>query len=194
MPASFISQNLAELLLGFLWASFIAYWLVAARKSKNTKRLRRTIWGGYIARTSMVLLFVLLWSLPIFRYHLFEPSRLAETMGIILCILGLSFSVWARRSLGGNWSPNPGETKQGHQLVTAGPYKFIRHPIYSGEILALFGSFMAIGKANAFILFVALSIGVFIRSRIEDRTMAQEFPAQYPDYKKRVGALFPGIF
>jgi protein-S-isoprenylcysteine O-methyltransferase Ste14 len=113
---------------------------------------------------------------------------------MFICVLGLTFAVWARHTLGTNWSADPVEIQESHELVTSGPYSWVRHPIYAGDILALIGTFLADGRLRVLILFVVVTIGMFIRSRMEDKLMAQQFPETYPEYKKRVKALIPRVF
>lgn len=180
-------------LLTFLWLVFLAYWFSVSRGNKKTKRRRKTIWGGAATRTILILIIVLLWAFPVFSYQIFLPNLATRVIGLIICLSGLIFAVLSRRALGANWSASPAEVKEGHQLITAGPYKLVRHPIYAGVITGLLGTFIAAGKLHLLILLVLVAIGMFIRSRAEDKLMSQEFPAIYSEYKKKTKAFIPKV-
>lgn len=184
-----------DITLAFLWLVFISYWIISAgRSSKKTQRYQKVIWGGVSARVTLAVLIIVLWTVPLFSYPLYSSALISEIIGILICIGGLLFSVWARETLGRNWSANPAETKEDHKLIVTGPYSIVRHPIYTGEIVALTGSLIAIGEVNILILLIVFTIGVFMRARIEDKVMLQAFPGEYPDYKKKTSSLIPGIY
>lgn len=185
---------MVTIVIAFLWLVFIAYWIISAGQSKQTKSYQKVIWGGTTARITTVILIALLWTVPLFSYRLYSPILTLEIVGISICIVGLLFSVWARETLGENWSANPAETKKDHKLITTGPYSIVRHPIYTGEIVALLGSLIAIGQVNILILFVVFTFGVFMRSRVEDGVMTRAFPSEYPNYRRKVSSIIPWIY
>lgn len=100
--------------------------------------------------------------------------------------------VWARQHLGRNWSQTVAN-KVGHELVTSGPYRHLRHPMYAGGLIACFGSAIVCGGAFVFLLII-LGILFFWRVGAEDALMARQFPNQYPDYKRRTRALLPFLW
>jgi protein-S-isoprenylcysteine O-methyltransferase Ste14 len=109
-----------------------------------------------------------------------------------LYVLGLGLAVWARVYIGRNWG-TPMSRKQDPELVTSGPYRMVRHPIYSGIILASIGTAVAI---SLYWLIVAALFGAyFIYSALqEERFMAEQFPNTYPEYKRSTKMLIPFVF
>jgi protein-S-isoprenylcysteine O-methyltransferase Ste14 len=94
---------------------------------------------------SLALLFAIIAAftlphLPIFELLNFAPvSPLLSAIGMILTVAGMGCLVWARQHLGRNWSQTV-SAKHGHELVTSGPYRYVRHPMYTGGLIACFGS------------------------------------------------------
>jgi protein-S-isoprenylcysteine O-methyltransferase Ste14 len=110
--------------------------------------------------------------------------------GAALTVAGLLFTVWARVHLGANWSATV-TIKESHELITGGPYALVRHPIYSGLLLAFAGSALACGEWRGAIA-VAVAAGAFrYKLRIEERWMEAQFGEAYRNYRKRVAALVP---
>jgi protein-S-isoprenylcysteine O-methyltransferase len=131
--------------------------------------------------------------LSIFRFVNFAPvNPVPSSFGVILCAAGMAFLVWARQHLGRNWSQAV-TTKVGHELVTSGPYSYVRHPMYAGGFLACIGSAIVCGGAFIFLL---VTLGAIFLQRVgaEDKLMEQQFPSEYPDYKKRTKALIPFVW
>jgi protein-S-isoprenylcysteine O-methyltransferase len=131
--------------------------------------------------------------LRMFRFVNFAPvSRVVSLVGVIVCAFGMAFLVWARQTLGKNWSQTV-SAKEGHELVTSGPYRFVRHPIYAGGLAACIASAVVAGGPFVFAL---LTVGpIFIwRVGAEDKLMTQQFPNEYPVYMKRTKALIPFVW
>jgi protein-S-isoprenylcysteine O-methyltransferase Ste14 len=131
--------------------------------------------------------------LPIFHFVNFAPvNTVLSSFGVILCIAGIAFLVWARQCLGKNWSQTVA-VKIDHELVTSGPYRYVRHPMYSGGLVAVIGS--AIVSGGAWIFLVIILGALFLwRVGAEDKLMGQQFPDEYPDYKRRTKALIPFVW
>ncbi len=113
-------------------------------------------------------------------------------VGAVLTLVGLLFTVWARIYLGRNWS-GEATIKADHELITGGPYRLVRHPIYSGLALAIFGSALAIGEWRGVLALVLALIAIVHRIIVEERFMRQQFGAAYDAYAQRVRALVPGL-
>ena len=111
--------------------------------------------------------------------------------GIGLCALGIAIAIWARTFIGRNWGA-PMSLREGHELVTSGPYALVRHPIYSGISLALLGTSLV-----AWFPWMALTAAAFAyfvyAAGAEERSMRAQFPDAYPPYVKRTKMLIPYI-
>src|SRR6185312_13977721 len=107
---------------------------------------------------------------------------------------GIAIAIWARRILGTNWSALV-TLKEGHTLIRRGPYAYVRHPIYSGILLAAAGTFLAVlPTLQGIISFCLLFVGFRLKSRLEERVLSQQFPDEYPQYFREVKALVPFIY
>jgi len=112
--------------------------------------------------------------------------------GLVLTVAGALFAAWARVTLGANWSGRA-TVKAGHELVVTGPYALARHPIYSGLLLAIAGTALAIGEWRCIGGILLIFIAFAAKMSQEERLMMQAFPQAYPDYRQRVKALIPGV-
>jgi len=181
----------------YLWIMFCLTWMVAAIRTKPTLQRAPTalrLAYGIPVLVAFFLMFVdadvvpLFWlAEPIFRRN----SGLAAT-GAALTALGIGFAIWARVYIGRNWS-SAVTIKVGHQLVRTGPYAWVRHPIYSGILLAVLGTALMRRQPRGFIAFVLLWLAFVLKSRIEERLMRHAFGSEYDDYRHTTGALFPRI-
>jgi protein-S-isoprenylcysteine O-methyltransferase Ste14 len=115
-----------------------------------------------------------------------------EGIGLALWIAGIALAVWARLYIGRNWGM-PMTRREDPDLVTTGPYRFIRHPIYTGIILAMIGTALAISLFGLIVVAVIAAIFAYSASR-EEHFLAEEFPATFPDYKARTKMLIPFVF
>ena len=164
-------------LLSVFWVLFMLYWLISAMQSKKT--LKNSLWRkGITVRILMLIAIILLFKNSTFQQlaasYTNAPHELLGIIGIILCVLGLGFAVWARIHLGRNWGM-PMSLKENAELITTGPYKFVRHPIYTGVLLAVLGSSL-VGGLWWLILFVFFSIYFAIyATREEEKIMMKEF-------------------
>lgn len=106
---------------------------------------------------------------------------------------GLLFSVWGRRHLGRNWS-RAVTVKQDHELITSGPYALVRHPIYTGLLLGILGSSVALGQWRGLLAFALVFIALLNKLRLEEQWMRAQFGETYVTYTRRVSALVPYLF
>jgi protein-S-isoprenylcysteine O-methyltransferase Ste14 len=168
------------------WVVFWIYWMVSATGAKTGTHPRLTI----LPRAVIIILVVLL--IPVFKgHHLTVHSPALHAIGVILLLCGLGFAVWARIYLGRNWGM-PMTLKDEPELVTSGPYHFVRHPIYSGILLAALGTSLAI---TFYWLLVLLILGTYFiySATVEERIMISSFPTTYPDYKLKTKMLIPFV-
>ncbi len=137
---------------------------------------------------AIVLVILLLTRLKVFRGHAVTTDPCLPGIGLVVFVLGLALAVWARIYLGWNWGM-PMSEKVDPELVTTGPYRTIRHPIYSGIVLAMVGT--AIAVRVYWPLAVVLLGGYFIYSAfMEERRMAQVSDT-FPAYKQSTKMLIP---
>jgi protein-S-isoprenylcysteine O-methyltransferase Ste14 len=182
-------------------------WAVLALRAKPT--LRREAIGSRLAfslpvAVSMLLLLVARrtpmgtalqaagppWSWLFLRFIRFYPGIV--WVGAPLMLLGTALGFWARFRLAGNWSASV-VLKQDHELVLDGPYRLVRHPNYTGALLAVAGTACAIGQWRG-LLALALTFGaVWYRTRMEERLMVATFGDAYRRYQARVRRLIPFI-
>jgi len=181
-----------------LWLIFIAYWAVMAMGAKRTVGAR--FWGREIGwRLGVIVLIVLALRIPAVRHALQDArahaagiSPLLGLGGVALCALGIAFAIYARVHLGRNWGM-PMTRKENPDLVTSGPYACVRHPIYTGILIAMVGS--AIGTSSfGLIPFVLLGIYFVYSARKEEKLMMAQFPEQYSQYMSRTKMLVPLVF
>jgi len=128
----------------------------------------------------------------IFSNTLFTPPAALGWVASVLSVAGVGFAIWARIYLGRNWSSHP-TMKENHELVTTGPYAYVRHPIYTGLILTALGTTLTGTIFGVAVLIIAA--GVFFR-RIdkEERIMLELFPDTYPAYQARTKKLIPWMW
>jgi protein-S-isoprenylcysteine O-methyltransferase Ste14 len=178
-----------ELLFAIGWAAFWFYWLVAAFSMKRG----RIPWSRELAiRAVIVIIVILLIRLGAFRSHGLNTDPWRAGLGVVLFALGLGFAIWARVHLGRNWG-TPMTQKEEPELVTSGPYRLVRHPIYSGILLGGVGTAMALNWLWLIAVFLAGTYFVY-SATVEERFMTEQFPDTYPAYKHSTKMLVPFVF
>jgi protein-S-isoprenylcysteine O-methyltransferase Ste14 len=180
-----------------VWLLWMIVWFVFAGDVKVTVR-RQPALSRLLNMALLVYAAALLWTpraaIPGLSGRVLPASQWQfwTACGAALTLLGLLFTVWARIYLGRNWS-GVAAVKADHELITGGPYRWVRHPIYSGLVLAFLGTAMAVGRWRG-VLAVALAlIAIAQRILVEERFMRQQFGAVYDTYAARVRALVPGL-
>ena len=177
-----------DIVIGVGWVVFWIYWLAASAGAKPG-RTRWTRLAGI--RVAILLIVLLLLRLRVFKGHAVTDDPWLQVIGLVIFLLGLALAVWARVYLGRNWGM-PMSEKADPELVTTGPYSTVRHPIYSGIILAMIGT--AVAVSLYWLLAVALMGAYFLFSAVtEERYMAGRFPEEYPTYKQSTKMLIPFI-
>jgi len=176
--------------IGVGWLVFWIYWLAASVGVKAG----RTRWARFAGiRVAIIIIVLLLLRLRVFKGpHGVTSNPWLQVIGLVIFLLGLALAVWARIYLGRNWGM-PMSEKADPELVTTGPYSIIRHPIYSGIILAMVGTTVAISLY--WLIAVVLLGAYFIYSAVmEERHMAEVFPDTYPGYRQSTKMLIPFVF
>jgi protein-S-isoprenylcysteine O-methyltransferase Ste14 len=184
VPKLFADMTLTTVVFS-VWAVFWIYWLIAAAGAKESVRTSRFRWPGLVVLVGVVLL-------RVFKTGtLAVNSPILQVVGLILLAAGLGLGVWARVYLGRNWGM-PMTERAEPELVTSGPYRFVRHPIYSGLLLALLGTALA---TNLYWLIALALVGAYFiySATVEERLMTTSFPADYPGYKAHTKMLIPFV-
>jgi protein-S-isoprenylcysteine O-methyltransferase Ste14 len=182
-------------LIPVFWLIWLAIWMTAALSVKRT-RTREPLRDALINRVPVLLGTMMLVApnrLPeaLTRRFLWGPD--GPAWGVLLVLAGLAFAIWARWHLGRNWSSTV-TVKQDHTLIQSGPYRWVRHPIYSGMVLALFGTALAIGEPRGFLGAGLILLGFVIKLLGEEARMRDTFPSAYDAYCRRTARLIPGVF
>jgi protein-S-isoprenylcysteine O-methyltransferase len=172
------------------WLVFVVYWMVSARKFKERSNQKRTLWDW--SGVAIAAVIGVLSRSRYLQYRLTRQDAVTEGVAFILCAAGIAFAIWGRRLLGANWSTSP-SVREGHQLITSGPYGWVRHPIYTGVLIALLGTAL-VSTILWWIVFAASCLIFLYRVHAEEKLMVTQFPEQYPEYKKRTKALIPLIW
>jgi protein-S-isoprenylcysteine O-methyltransferase Ste14 len=168
------------------WLAFWAYWGLSALRSKRGTRS----WHGMPLRALLAIAAILLFS--------FVNAGSLEVHGLVLPIIGTAivfcgfgFAVWTRLHIGRNWGMLM-TIKEEPELVTSGPYRLVRHPIYTGILAAVVGTALAV---NLLALAVAALLAVFFlySATIEERSLRTIFPDAYPAYRARTKMLIPFV-
>jgi len=181
-------------LIAALWLLWIVYWLIAAQSAKTTQRRESPL--SRLAFLGAMLIVALLLAThrgPAWlQVQLIPGGWIRYWCAVVLVVIGLAFSVWARITLGSNWSGSV-TVKIGHELIQRGPYRYIRHPIYSGALLALFGSGLAAGRVHGLLAFALAFISLALKARLEESWMTREFGERYAAYRSASWALIPYV-
>jgi protein-S-isoprenylcysteine O-methyltransferase Ste14 len=171
------------------WAAFWIYWLAAA----FTMKRGRVPWSRELGiRVVIVIIVIVLVHFGVLRHRGRNSDPWLGGVGLVLFAIGLFFAVWARLHIGRNWGM-PMTEKHDPELVTSGPYRLVRHPIYSGILLAGLGT--AVAVSWMWLIAVALAGFYFgYSSAIEERFLARSFPGTFPAYKASTNRLLPFIY
>src|SRR5271165_4639574 len=124
------------------------------------------------------------------RFAGFEPGLL--WLGVAVTFAGVAFSIWARVRLGGNWSSSV-TLKRGHELIVEGPYRWVRHPIYTGMLVGLIGSALALGEWRGLLAVAIATASLWRKLQLEETVMRGQFGDAYMRYAERVPALIPFV-
>lgn len=152
--------------------------------------------GGFVGYRLVACVLIIGWTLAARLAHVSPQSQLwrmslvVEVLGACMVLAGAAFTVWARVTLGRNWSAEV-TFKEDHELIESGPYALVRHPIYTGLILMVLGTAIDYGRIVGFALCLTLCGGLWWKARQEERIMSSHFPDAYADYKRHVRAIVP---
>jgi protein-S-isoprenylcysteine O-methyltransferase Ste14 len=180
-----------EGILFIIWVVFWSFWFILAYKTRSPIKNRRSALFPLLPLLVVVLWLLITDTSPGLLFVRIVPdSILIGLAGIAITLAGLGFAIWSRLHLGTNWSGQP-VIRVHHKLVRTGPYNIVRHPIYTGILVAFAGSALVIGEFWAFLAIFILLVAFFAKIRLEERVLLEEFGESYIRYKKEVKALIP---
>lgn len=178
-----------------IWVALGILWLIGVAGVKRAERSQST--GSRMEQLGMMIAAFLLLidsrlRIGFLAWRFLPASSATSDAGLAMVILGAAFAAWARICLGANWSARV-TLKEGHELIRTGPYALVRHPIYSGLLLAVLGTAVAIGRIGCLVAFALAVIGWRMKWRTEERFMSEQFGTQYEIYRKEVKGLIPWV-
>ncbi len=174
------------------WLAVIIYWVIAAAVDSQTS-IRSELNPLLKLFGSAFLIYLPLVTDGWFATTFFHPNFWTGLVGTILCVLGGVLSIWARYCLGRNWSGKVMVQRE-HRLIESGPYRLIRHPIYTGVLLMMLGASLVVGYVFSFAWLALSSFGLVRKSEQEEELMASQFPETYSNYRQNTKRLLPFIF
>ena len=178
-----------------LWLALGAYWLVSAPRRREKKS--READGIYMQHIVMMVAscsFLYLDELGVgfLGWRFIAQSQAATAAGILITLAGVSLAIWARWKLGENWSARR-EIRVGHELVRSGPYRYVRHPIYSGILLGMTGTAIYVGKWRGVLAVILVWLLFRAKAAREEARLATEFGQAFEEQKQKTGFLFPRL-
>jgi protein-S-isoprenylcysteine O-methyltransferase Ste14 len=187
--------TLLPLFLPVCWSVWALIWFIASFRVKKTTRSEDPL--SRLSNTAPIWIGAFLLAAPrarlgLLSFRLVPQNLIYYGIGAALTVIGLAFAVWARYHLGRNWS-GVITVKEDHALIRTGPYAIVRHPIYSGLLLAIIGSALARGHIGAMLAIAFMLYAVLRRVNIEERWMSETFGRAYADYKTKTPALVPFV-
>jgi protein-S-isoprenylcysteine O-methyltransferase Ste14 len=176
-----------------LWLVFGLYWLVSALKRKKTKQRESWVQRGWYLIPLIAAAWFLGGAQPRYSWlgQRFIPENLAVAwLGAAMTAAGIAIALWARWHLGTNWSGTV-TLKEGHELIRTGPYRTIRHPIYTGILLAMIGSAVTWGQVRGLLMAAILWAAFYVKARREESFLAQEFGERFAEHVQHTGMFLP---
>lgn len=189
-------QILYACLFPAMWLAYILYWRHMAADVKSTARLEPS--SSRWTRLALFLAAAALLALPHVRpaflnQRFLPPGLWTFWLGAAVCAAGFLFSIWARRNLGKNWSQAV-TLKNDHELITTGPYSLVRHPIYTGLLLAFLGSAIARAEWRGLLALALIFFALWRKLTLEEKWMREQFGDSYETYSRQVRSLVPYLF
>jgi protein-S-isoprenylcysteine O-methyltransferase Ste14 len=180
-------------LLALIWLAWLASWVAASFWSGQTKKHVMTLESSRYRIPILVggILFTPVVGRLLGETSLWQFGNVAVYFLAAVTIAGIAFTWWARLHLGRFWS-NTITHKEGHRVIDTGPYGFVRHPIYTGLIVGMLATGVAVGTISAMLGAVLISFGMWQKARMEEVFLTTELGADaYGAYCRRVPMLFP---
>jgi protein-S-isoprenylcysteine O-methyltransferase Ste14 len=181
--------SLLWLLLSAVWLGSLPFVKPTLHRSTRSSRIQHLI----LFAAGLYLLFGTSSTSDWLNQPLWKVTLPIAFVGLSLTLCGVAFGIWARLTLGENWSGTP-TIKQNHTLILRGPYRIVRHPIYTGLLVAFLGSAVERGLVRNLLAVPVCAVALWIKSTVEEDFMEHRFGAEYLRYRARVSALVPFLF
>jgi protein-S-isoprenylcysteine O-methyltransferase len=183
-------------LIYICWALFLATWVLWGVTAKQVRRRQ----SGVSRLVQSIVTIPAFWLLFASRartaplnFPILPYTPVTAPAALALTVIGFGIAIWARLHLGGNWSATV-TVKEEHALIQTGPYAYVRHPIYSGFTLGAMGLAILNGDLFSLAGIALMLFGWFLKFRLEERFMIEEFGDTYLSYKRNVKALIPFVW
>ena len=183
--------------LRITWWSLVLYWLWSARSAKQVTQ-QEPLWIRVCVYWLPLLAAVLLlgpgpwFGHSLLREQFVPHSTLVYSVGLGLAVCGAALAIYSRFLLGRNWSATV-QLKQDHELITRGPYRMVRHPIYTGLLLLFLGNAVMVGDWRGLLAVAIVFVSFWRKLRLEESWLVGHFGQAYRDYQTHTKALVPGL-
>jgi protein-S-isoprenylcysteine O-methyltransferase Ste14 len=187
--------SLAIYTISVCWIIFLVVWLLAALSTKPSayreSRVQRLRYWLLLVIGCLLLINGRRLPYPL-NVRVIPHMEVIAWTGLVLCVAGLAFSIWARVTLGRNWS-GAVTLKEGHELIEGGPYRLVRHPIYAGLITMFLATVIVLSHVSGIVGALLVSVSFWIKLGDEEKLMLKQFPDQYAVYQQRVKRIIPFV-
>lgn len=183
--------------LRITWIVVLGYWLWTARSAKPAQR-QEFFAQRLLAYWLPLLIAVLLlgpgdwFGHSLLREQFVPHTTLVYSLGLALAVFGAVLAIFSRMLLGRNWSAVV-QLKQGHELITNGPYRFVRHPIYTSLLLLFLGNAVMVGDWRGLLAVAIVFVSFWRKLRLEEEWLTEHFGEPYRLYQARTKALIPAV-
>ncbi|MGB8322412.1 MAG: isoprenylcysteine carboxylmethyltransferase family protein [Candidatus Acidiferrum sp.] len=188
-----LTRERVSIFAGWMWMVLGALWLAMWFTMKRAKKIENPLEIAQHAIPAIVgfwLIFEKSWKWAPLQQHVLPDVPSVWVSGLVVTVAGVAMAIWARFSLGRNWS-GVVTLKDNHQLVGSGPYRWIRHPIYTGILVAAVGTAMIHGHLRAWIGVAVLLLTFYFKARREEKFLQQEFGSGFEEHARRTGMFLP---
>jgi len=197
MPQHDIADLLLRAATLLLFTIRYAYWRASEPQAHQAKprlkaagRRERVI--RWVSSLLAILVYVQVLGLPLLSFH---PSLILQFIGFGFVAYGFATSMAARRTLGANWAHGAEyQIKSGHELITAGIYRYVRHPIYTGIFISIIGAELVAGSWLWLVLLIALTAAARTQAAKEEHILLEKFGQDYQNYMNRTKRFIPYLW
>lgn len=186
-------RDVFRLLLEIPWTIFLVYWLIRAFKTRPTRQ-EESFASRYLVMVLVTIGYALVFTRSIgigFMGDRFIPqTRVGAILGVVFTWMGIGLAIWARNHLAEYWSARV-TIKEGHQLIRTGPYARLRHPIYTGLIMATIGTTLVIDRWRCVFGTCLVVLGFCLKARKEESMLSQQFGEAFGEHQRHTGFLLP---